>query len=300
MSVRKETIGFIGIGIMGKSMSLNLIKAGYPLIAYDINPKPLEELKEKGAAVGRSSKDVAGQSDVIITSLPNSKDVEEVILGENGVMEGAKDDSIVVDMSTIDPSVSRRISQVLLTKGIKMLDAPVSGGPGGAEAGTLSIMVGGHEQTYHRCEDIFSAVGKNVFYCGPNGNGAIVKCVNNLLTGTMAVISAEALAMGVKAGVDFKVLSDIINVSTGQNVFIKHAGPAKAFKGDFEPGFMADLMHKDLGIAVSLAGEQGVPLPVGALIHQMFSQIKASGLGRKDWTITVKQYEDLLGIKLRF
>jgi len=143
MSVGKETIGFIGIGVMGKSMALNLLKAGYPLFAYDLNPKALEELKQKGAAIGKSSKEVAGQSDVIITMLPNSDDVEKVILGENGVMEGVRGASIVIDMSTIDPSVSRRISQILQSRNIKMLDAPVSGGPPGAAAGTLSIMVGG-------------------------------------------------------------------------------------------------------------------------------------------------------------
>ena len=300
MSVRKETIGFIGIGIMGKPMSLHLIKAGYPLIVYDINPAPLKELKGMGATIGRSSKETAGQSDVIITMLPNSEDVEKVILGENGVLEGIKGDSIVIDMSTIDPSVSRRISETLLTKNIKMLDAPVSGGPPGAEAGTLSIMVGGHEDIFHKCEEIFKAMGKNIFHCGPNGNGAIVKCVNNLLAGTMAVINAEALAMGVKAGVDLKVLADIISVSTGQSIFIKIACPDKAFKGDFEPGFKVDLMLKDLGLAVTLAREQGVPLPMGALSHQVFTQLKASGLGKKDWTVTVKQYEDLLGIKLRY
>lgn len=300
MSDRKETIGFIGTGVMGKSMSRNLIKAGYPLIVYDINPKPLEELKEMGAAVGRSSKDVAGQSDVVITMLPNSEDVEKAILGQNGVMEGIRGNSIVIDMSTIDPSVSRRISQNLLTKGIKMLDAPVSGGPEGAEAGTLSIMVGGDENIFHKCEDIFKSMGKNIFHCGPNGNGAIVKCVNNVLAGTMAAVTAEALAMGVKAGVDFKVLFDIISVSTGRSVFLKYACPQKAFKGDFEPGFMADLMYKDLGIAMTLAREQSVPMPVGALSHQIFSHLKASGLGKKDWSITIKQYEDLLGIKLRF
>lgn len=299
MSERKETIGFIGVGVMGKSMALNLLKAGYPLFAYDLNPKALEELKQKGAAIGKSSRQVAGQSDVIITMLPNSDDVEKVILGENSVLEGVKGDSIVIDMSTIDPSVSRRISQILQSKDIKMLDAPVSGGPPGAEAGTLSIMVGGDEDIFHKCEGIFKAMGKSIFHCGPNGNGAIVKCVNNLLTGTYAIVSAEALALGVKAGVDFKTLFDVISVSTGQNVFIKTAGAAKAFKGDFEPGFMANLMHKDLGIAVTLAKEQGVPLPVGALSHQMFSYLKAAGLGKKDWTITIKPFEDLLDIKLR-
>jgi len=285
---------------MGKLMSLNLIKSGYPLIAYDINPTPLEELKQKGAVIGQSSKETASQSNIIITMLPNSEDVEKVILGENGVVEGVKNNSIIIDMSTIDSSVSRRIAQVLSSKKIKMLDAPVSGGPPGAEAGTLSIMVGGDEDTFHECEDLFKAMGKNIFYCGPNGSGEIVKCVNNLLTGASALISAEAFAMGVKAGVDFKVLFDVIGVSTGQNTFIKAACPAKAFKGDFEPGFMVDLMYKDLGLATTLAREHGVPLLMGGLSHQMFSNIKASGLGKKDWSITMKLFEDLLNIKLRF
>jgi len=299
MSAQQKTIGFIGIGTMGKLMSLNLIKSGFPVIAYDINPKPLEELKGKGAAIGRSSKEVAGRSDIIITMLPNSEDVEKVILGENGVLEGVKDASVIIDMSTIDPGVSRRIAQTLRSKKVDMLDAPVSGGPPGAEAGTLSIMVGGDEAIFRQCEDVFKAMGKNIFYCGPNGNGAVVKVVNNLLTGASAIISAEALAMGVKAGVDFKVLFDVICASTGQNVFIKTACPAKAFKGDFEPGFMADLMYKDLGLAVTLAREQGVPLLMGGLSHQIFSNIKASGLGKKDWSITIKMMEDLLNIKLR-
>lgn len=300
MSARQRTIGFIGIGTMGKLMSLNLIKAGFPLIAYDINPKPLEELREKGAAIGHSSKEIGSQSDVIITMLPNSADVEKAILGENGVVEGVKRNSILIDMSTIDPTISRKIAQILLPKKIKMLDAPVSGGPPRAETGTLSIMVGGDENIFHECEDIFKAMGKNIFYCGPNGNGGVVKIVNNLLTGTAAIVSAEALAMGVKAGVDFKRLVDVINVSTGQNDFIKMACPAKAFKGDFEPGFMVDLMVKDLGLAMTLAKEQGVPLVMGGLSYQLFSHLKASGLGKKDWSITVKMFEDLLNIKLRF
>ena len=300
MSVGQKTIGFIGIGTMGRLMSVNLIKSGFPLIAYDLNPKPLQELKGKGAAIGQSSKEVASQSDIIITMLPNSEDVEKAILGQNGVVEGVKSGAIVIDMSTIDASVSRRIAQVLSSKKIKMLDAPVSGGPPGAEAGTLSIMVGGDEAVFRECEDVFKAMGENLFYCGQNGNGEIVKCVNNLLTGAYAIISAEALAMGVKGGVDFKVLFDVVCASTGQNVFIKTAAPMKAFKGDFEPGFSADLMYKDLGLAVTLAREHGVPLLMGGLSHQMFSNIKASGFGKKDWTVTIKMLEDLLNIKLRF
>ena len=301
MPVQKKTIGFIGIGNMGKPMSLNLIKAGYPLIAYDLNPKPLGELKAKGAAVGQSIKEVAGQSDIIITMLPKSEDVEEVMLGEGGAIEGVKGSSIIIiDMSTIDASASRSIAQVFLSKNIKMLDAPVSGGYLRAEAGTLSIMVGGDEKTYQECLDIFKVMGKNIFYCGPNGNGEVVKIVNNLLGAIQAAASAEVLSMGVKAGVDFKVLTDVIGASSGTNDFIKFAGPAKAFKGDFEPGFTVDLMYKDLGLAMTLSREQGVPVLMGALTHQMYLYMKSSGLGKKDFSIVTKMFEDLSDVKLRF
>lgn len=301
MAVQPKTIGFIGIGTMGKPMSLNLIKAGYPLIAYDLNPKPLEELKAKGAAIGQSIKKVAAQSDIIITMLPKSEDVEEVMLGEQGVIGGVKNSSIIlIDMSTIDASVSRNIAQVFLAKNIKMLDAPVSGGYLRAEAGTLSIMVGGDEKIYQECLDIFKAMGKNIFYCGPNGNGEVVKIVNNLLGAIQAAASAEVLSLGVKAGVDFKVLTDVISASSGTNDFIKFAGPAKAFKGDFEPGFTVDLMYKDLGLAMTLSREQGVPVLMGALTHQMYLYMKSSGLEKKDFSIVTKMFEDLSHVKLRF
>lgn len=300
MSVRQKTIGFIGIGIMGKPMSLNLIKAGYPLIAYDINPKPLEELKKKGAVIGQSIKDVASQSNIIITMLPKSEDVEKVILGENGVIEGVKGNSIIIDMSTIDPSVSRRIAQVFLTKNIKILDAPVSGGKIGAEAGTLSIMVGGDEDVFRECMDIFKAMGKDIFYCGPNGNGEVIKIVNNFLGAIQSMATAEALSIGVKAGVDLKTLADVISVSSGQNSFLKSVCPARAFKGNFEPGFTVELMYKDLELAITLAKEQGVPLLMGALTHQMYLYLKSSGLGKKDFSIVIKSFEDLLNIKLKY
>ncbi|MBU2498035.1 MAG: NAD(P)-dependent oxidoreductase [Proteobacteria bacterium] len=299
MSGKKGTIGFIGIGAMGKPMSLNLIKAGYPLIAYDINPKPLEELKGRGAIIAQSIKEVASRSDVVITMLPVSEDVEKVILEANGVLDGVKPGTIIIDMSTIDPSVSRKIAQVCLSKDIKMLDAPVSGGQPRAVAGTLAIMVGGDEGAFQDCQDVFKAMGKNIFYCGRNGNGEVTKIVNNLLGAIQGMASAEVLSMGIKAGVDMKTLTDVISVSSGTNDFIKFAGPAKAFKGDFEPGFTVDLMYKDLGLAMNLAKEQGVPLLMGTLTHQMYLLMKSSGLGKKDFSVVTKMFEDLMNVKLR-
>jgi 3-hydroxyisobutyrate dehydrogenase-like beta-hydroxyacid dehydrogenase len=181
-----------------------------------------------------------------------------------------------------------------------MLDAPVSGAQWGAEAGTLTIMVGGDKAVFDECLNIFQAMGKNIFYCGPNGNGGVVKVINNLLSGIQTIASAEVLSVGVKAGVDLKVLADVISVSSGQNDFIKFFGPAKAFKGDFEPGFKLELMTKDVGLAMSLAKEQGVPLFMGALAHQLYLYLKSIGLGGKDVSIVTKVFEDLTSIKLRF
>jgi len=295
----KENIGFIGIGTMGKPMALNILKAGYPIMVYDINPKALEEVKEKGATVGKSAKEVASKTDFIITMLPNSQDVENAILEENGVLEGANSKSIVIDMSTIDPSVSRKIAKTLAGKNIKMLDAPVSGGQMGAQAGTLAIMVGGEESVFQKCSNLFQAMGKKIFYCGPNGNGEIVKIMNNMLAGVFMIASAEAVALGVKAGVNIKVLYDVINTSSGQSWILQHYAALKALKGDFEPGFMAELMHKDLGLAMNLAKEEKVPVLVGGLSYQIYSNILASGLGKKDSSAPFKWIEDLLNLKLR-
>ena len=295
----KERIGFIGVGVMGKPMAINLMKAGYPLTVFDLNPNPLKELQAKGASVAHSSKEVAEKTEIVITMLPNSGDVEKVILKEKGVIEGLKSNSIVVDMSTIDPSVSRSIAETLWEKKIKMLDAPVSGGQQGAEEGTLSIMVGGDKDVFEACTPIFQAMGKNIFYCGPNGNGEIVKVVNNMLSATNRAVCAEGLALGVKAGVDFKILVDVISTSTGQSRSLV-ASSAKAFKGDYEPGFAAALMHKDLGLAMNLAKEEKVPVPLGALSHQLYNHLLASGLGKKDTGIVFKVYEYLLKVKLRF
>jgi 2-hydroxy-3-oxopropionate reductase/2-hydroxymethylglutarate dehydrogenase len=293
-------VGFIGVGTMGRPMSLNLMKVGYELTVYDINPQPLKELQEKGAAVGQSIRGVAGKSEVVITMVPNSGDVEKVILGKDGVLEGLKSHSIVIDMSTIDPSVSRKIAKTLREKDIHMLDAPVSGGQMGAEAGTLAIMVGGEEDVFQKCLPILKAMGKNIYYCGPNGNGEIVKIINNLMAGVFRMASAEALALGVKAGVPLKVLYDVVNESSGQSRIVQVFGAAKAFKGDYEPGFASELMHKDLGLALNLGKEERVPLPLGALAHQLFTHLLSLGLGKKDTGVIFKVLEDLLNIKIRF
>jgi len=295
----KEKIGFIGTGIMGKPMALNLLKAGYPVLAYDINPKPLEELKGKGGTVGRSILEVAGQSEIIITMLPNSPDVEMAALGPKGVCEGAKGGAIFIDMSTIDPSVSRKVAKVLGEKKIRVMDAPVSGGQSGAQAGTLTIMVGGEEEIFKKCLPVLQTMGKNIYYCGHNGAGAITKIINNLLSGVHKVAAAEAFSLGVKAGVNMKTLFDVVMSSSGQSRTIQSFVAPKAFKGDYEPGFPTTLMNKDLGLALNLSKEEGVPLLLGALSSQLFSKVIAMGYGQKDNSVIFKVAEDLFGVQLR-
>lgn len=295
-----KKVGFIGVGVMGKPMSLNLIKAGYPLVVYDLNPKPLDELKQAGAAIGQSNMDVASQSDIIITMLPKSEHVEAAVLGEQGAFEGVRDGATLIDMSTIDPGVSKRISKLLSAKGVNMLDAPVTGGETGAQKGSLTIMVGGSKDVYDQCLDIFKVMGEKIFYCGPSGNGEIVKVINNLFGGIHAMSTAEALSLGVKAGVDFKVLYDVICEGTGATNFMQFYCAMKAFKEDYEPGFPSELMQKDLGLAVTLAKEKEVPLFLGGLTYQMFTQVNASGVGKKDFSIVIKAFEDLLGVRLKF
>jgi len=290
---------FIGIGAMGKPMSLNLLKAGYPVAVYDVNPDPLPELEANGAVISESCKDVASRSDIIITMLPDSAAVEAAILGGDGVVHGVRDGAVVIDMSTIDPSVSRRIAGVLAGKSVSMMDAPVSGGTMGAAAATLAIMVGGEEETYRRCLNVLQAMGKNITYCGPIGNGEIVKIINNLLFGINLAGVAEALSLGVKAGVKFQTLYDVIKSSSGQNWAMQVYCANKGFKGDYEPGFMSELLYKDLGLAMNLAKEEKVPLMVGGLAYQIQADINAAGLGKKDCSIRNKLMEDLLKVKLR-
>lgn len=295
----KQRVGFIGVGTMGKPMATNLLKNGYPVIVYDINPKPVEELTGKGAETARSSKEIAQSSEVVITMLPKSEHVEAVILGPDGVLEGTHRGALVIDMSTIGPASTRKIAQALAEKGVEMLDAPVTGGDTGAQAATLTIMVGGKEDVYRESLDILKTMGKNIFYCGHSGNGEIVKLVNNFFGGVHAISTAEALSLGVKAGVDFKVLCDVIGEGTGATGFMKYHCPNKAFKGDYEPGFMTELMQKDLGLVVNLGQETGVPLLMGGLAFQMFTLATASGLGKRDFSVVVKMFEDMLKVKLK-
>lgn len=296
-------VGFIGLGVMGRSMALNLIKAGHELVVYARNPeKPgVQEVLKAGAKQAPSPRAVAMASEVVITIVTNSPDVEEVVAGPQGVLEGVRKGLIVIDMSTIAPSVSRAMAEAAKARGAHFLDAPVSGGSQGAENGTLTIMVGGEKDVFEKVRPVFEAMGKkeNIFYVGPSGSGEVVKLANNMLVGTISASIAEALVLGVKAGADLETMTRIIGVSSGASWQLSNQFPLRAFNGSFKPGFMTDLLHKDLGLALDMAAEQNTPIAMTALSRQLFEMARAAGYGSEDYTALLKVLEQMAGVEVR-
>lgn len=296
-------IGFIGIGVMGRPMTLNLLKAGHAVTVYARHPEQpgVQEVLNAGAKQAPSPRAVAMASDMVITMLPNSPQVEEVIAGPSGILEGARKGLIIIDMSTIAPAVSRKLAQEASTRGVHMLDAPVSGGSQGAINGTLSIMVGGEREIVEQARPVLEAMGKkeNIFHVGSNGAGEIVKLVNNMLVGAIAAATAEALVLGVKAGADLDIMTKVIGVSTGASWQLSNQFPLRAFNGSFQPGFMTDLLHKDLGLALELAAEDSTPAPITALTRQLYEMARANGSGREDYTSVTKVLERMAGVEVR-
>lgn len=296
-------IGFIGIGVMGRPMTLNLLKAGHAVTIFARHPqKPeVQEVVNAGAKSAPSPRAVAMASEMVITMVPNSMQVEEVVAGPQGVFEGARKGLIIIDMSTIAPSVSRKLARDATTYGAHFLDAPVSGGSQGAINGTLTIMVGGEREIFEQARPVLEAMGKkeNIFHVGPNGTGEVVKIVNNILCGAISAATAEAFTLGVKAGADVSTMASIIGVSTGASWQLSNQFPLRAFKGNFQPGFMTDLLYKDLGLALDLAAENTTPVVMTALTRQMFEMARAEGFGREDYTSLLKVLEKTAGVEVR-
>lgn len=292
-----RTIGFIGVGTMGRPMAVNLLKAGFPLVVHDLAAAPVEALVRLGAGTVASPADVARATDVVITMLPSSPQVEEVYLGRGGLLEGVKPRQVLIDMSTIDPGTTERVAERAAAAGARMLDAPVSGAPPKAADGTLTIMVGGDAETLAEVRDILGVLGTNVIHVGSLGMGEVVKLCNNLIAGVTMVAVAEAFGLGQRAGVDPKVLYDVIRKSSG-NCWILETRPplpglaaASPAEREFEPGFMTDLMHKDLGLALAAGQRARVPLPLCALTRELYGWASARGLGRKDFSAVFKLFE---------
>lgn len=293
----KKRIGFIGLGVMGKPMAMNLLKAGYPLTIWNRTRSKMEDLVKMGAAPGESPKDVAEKSDVVITMVTDSAAVEAVILGPSGVIEGVRPGMIVIDMSTISPSVTRRIAEKLKEKGVEMLDAPVSGGDIGAKQGTLSIMVGGSEEVFKECLPIFEVLGKRITYMGTNGMGQMTKLCNQVICALNIQAVCEGLILGAKAGLDLEKLLSVVTAGAAGSWMLSNLGP-KIIKRDFEPGFKMVHQLKDLRLALAQASELNVPLPGTALVNQMFKAVEAAGLGEKGTQAAIVAVEKLAGFKV--
>ncbi|MBI2469122.1 MAG: 3-hydroxyisobutyrate dehydrogenase [Candidatus Rokubacteria bacterium] len=287
-------IGFVGIGNMGLPMATNLIKAGYPVEAYDVRREAVEAVVARGATTGGSAAEVAGRVEVLITMLPNSPEVEAAYLGPKGVLEGARPALLCVDMSTIDPAATRRVGERLAAKGVRMLDAPVSGAVPRAVEGTLTIMVGGEAAVFETARPILRAMGSNVIHVGPLGSGEVAKICNNLIAGVAMIAVAEAFTIGLRAGVDPKVLHEVISKSSGNCWSLEHncpvpgLTPRAASNQAYAPGFMTDLMAKDLSLARAAARDLGATCFTGTLAHELYTLASRHGLGRRDFSSVIQ------------
>jgi 2-hydroxy-3-oxopropionate reductase len=293
-----EKIGFVGLGIMGKPMSKNLIKAGHKLVVYDIAPKPVEELKQAGAEVGTSPSDVASKTDIIITMLPNSPHVKQAILGEKGVVEGAKPGALVVDMSSIAPLVAREVAGELAKKGIRMLDAPVSGGEPKAIEGTLSIMVGGAKADFDQMFPIFKSMGSSAVLTGAIGAGNVTKLANQIVVALNIAAVSEALVLATKAGVDPNLVYQAIRGGLAGSTVLDAKAPLMMDR-KFNPGFRINLHIKDLGNVLETSHEVGVPLPLSAAVMEIMQALKVDGMGECDHGSIVRYYEKLAQIEVK-
>lgn len=291
-------IGFIGLGIMGKPMSKNLLKAGYELVVNDRNAESVADVVAQGATSADSAKAVAEQCEVIITMLPNSPHVKEVVLGEGGVIEGAKAGTIVIDMSSIAPLASREIHAELAKKGVALLDAPVSGGEPKAIDGTLSVMVGGDKELFDKCYDIMKAMAGSVVHTGEIGAGNVTKLANQVIVALNIAAMSEALALATKAGVNPELVYQAIRGGLAGSTVLDAKAPM-VMNRNFKPGFRIDLHIKDLANALDTSHGVGAQLPLTAAVMEMMQALKADGLGTADHSALACYYEKLAKVEIK-
>ncbi|MFN3286218.1 MAG: 2-hydroxy-3-oxopropionate reductase [bacterium] len=285
-------VGFVGLGIMGKPMARNLLRAGYPVTVHNRSRPPVDELVAEGATDGGSPRGVAEQSEVVITMLPDTPDVEQVTFGPQGLVEGLRPGSVLVDMSTISPVATRSIAARLRERGVEMLDAPVSGGQRGAEEGTLSIMVGGDPQTFERVRPLFQVLGKNVVHVGPVGAGQVCKACNQVVVALTLQAVAEALVLAERNGVDpARVRQALLGGFAGSRILEVHG--QRMLEGNYQPGFRARLHHKDLRIALETGRSAGVPMLGTALVHELLGAVVTRGWGDLDHSALVRLVGEL-------
>jgi 2-hydroxy-3-oxopropionate reductase len=290
-------VGYIGLGLMGKSMARNILKAGFPLIVHNRSPLAVEELVAEGAARASSPREVAGQVDVVFTNLPDTPDVEKVVLGENGILEGAHEGLIYVDNSTIKPASARRIADRLGEKHVPALDAPVSGGDIGARNGTLTIMVGGEAAALEEVMSVFLAIGKTVTHVGGPGAGQVAKAANQIMVAAQMVAMGELLVFSKKAGVDPRKVVEAIKGGAAQ-CWTLDVKPPRLFDGNRNPGFKAHMQLKDLRIVLDTAREYDIPISGTEENTNLFQLMIDSGMGDLDNSAVVGVIEEKAGVKI--
>jgi 3-hydroxyisobutyrate dehydrogenase len=289
-------VGFIGLGNMGRPMALNLAKHGVPLVVHDLDAARAEAMRTHGATVADSPEHVAAATERTIVMVETTTQASAVIAGERGIVRGAARGHVVICMSTIDPIVARQLADMLATHGVSMLDAPVSGGTARAATGELSIMVGGAVETFEACRDLLGAMGTKVFHVGGIGQGLAMKLVNNMLIQVNMVAIAEALVMGVKAGLDPRTVYDVVRASAGTSFAFETQVP-RMLARDFVPGATVDVLYKDQELETAFAKQLGVPLLLANVSQQVYQMARAAGLGKEDGTAIVKVIEGLAGLR---
>lgn len=292
-----ERIGFIGMGIMGRGMARNLLKAGYTVTIWNRTRSRAEEVAAAGATIAESPADVARQSDIVIICVSDTPDVEAVLLGDEGVLAGAEAGSLVIDCSTISPAATRTLAEKLAEKDVLMLDAPVSGGSEGAARGTLSIMVGGAAEQFERALPVFQAMGKAIVHVGDHGAGQTVKLVNQVLVVGNCMAMCEALLLAQAGGVDLQKTIDAVSQGAAGSWMFTNRAP-QIIRRDWRPGFTVDLQQKDMRLVLDAADEIGVPLPATSFIFQLYRTLQQQGLGSEGNHALIKALENLAGYQV--
>ena len=293
-----KKIGFVGLGIMGKPMAKNLLKAGYELVVFDINQEAVAEVVAAGAVKAENAKEVAAKSEAVITMLPNSPHVKAAVLGENGVLAGAKPGLILIDMSSIAPLAAQEVAAAVAKQGVEMLDAPVSGGEPKAIDGSLSIMVGGKQDIFDRCVELLSKMGKSVVRCGDIGAGNTTKLANQIIVALNIAALSEALVLATKAGVDPELVFNAIRGGLAGSTVMEAKAPM-ILAGNFKPGFKIDLHIKDLANAIETGHDVGVPLPLTSSVMEILQALKVDGKGQNDHSGIAMYYEKMAKVEAR-
>jgi len=295
---KEDRIGFIGLGIMGKQMALNLMRRGYDLTVYNRSKKSVTELVALGAKGVESPGEVAKVSDIIIDMVTDAPDVEQVLLGENGVLSAARQGLVVVDMSTNSPDIARSVYSKLLEREINFLDAPVTGGDKGAREATLTVMVGGRKETFDRCKPVFECIGKEIVYMGPSGSGQAMKLCNQTAVAIHTLATCESLLLGSSAGLDLNDVLRVLTSGAANSWNLTNLGP-KVAKHDFEPGFKAAHLLKDLRYVIQLSETNHLTLPGSSIVYQLFNSIMADGQGEKGTQILARVLEKLASREIK-